>query len=138
MPQLAIVLRRNAGDVPEALRAAGSRGERHVATLVSLAAMGPATVGELGQRLGMTHAHASLVVGELAKAGLVERDHDPDDRRRIVVSVSERAGPALAEMRARGAAPLRRFLARLEEDEAHRFIDQLALLLSILRGDEQA
>jgi len=96
---------------------------------------GPATVSELGQRLDMTSAHASLVVGELARAGLVERNHDERDRRLIIVSLSDAAKPAVAEMRKRHAAPLLSFLGELEEDEADQFIENLGRLIAHIRGE---
>jgi DNA-binding MarR family transcriptional regulator len=83
----------------------------------------------------MTSAHASLVVGELARAGLVDRDHDERDRRLIIVSLSDAARPAVAQMQKRHAAPLLRFLGELEEDEADRFIDQLSRLIAHIRAD---
>jgi DNA-binding MarR family transcriptional regulator len=135
LPQLAIALRRNRGDVPEVLKAAGQKGERHVAMLISLALTGPGTVSELAERLDLSTAHASLVVGELARADLVRREHDPRDRRLIVVSLSETAKPAVAEMRRRRSGPLRAFLAELEPDDADAFIDHLARLVEILRDD---
>jgi DNA-binding MarR family transcriptional regulator len=135
MAQLALAMRRTRGEVPAELRAAGQHGERHVATLVSLAAAGPATVSELADRLHISRAHASLVVGELARAGLVEREHDHDDRRRIIVSLSDRARPAMAEMRRRNAAPLRRFLSELSDREADRFIANLEQLIAALRAE---
>lgn len=101
--------------------------------LVSLAVAGPATVSELAERMDMSLAHASLVVGELAGIGLVDREHDERDRRRIIVSLSDAARPAVAEMRKRHAAPLRRFLSELDDAEAARFIDQLTKLVAYLR-----
>jgi DNA-binding MarR family transcriptional regulator len=135
MPELAFALRRRRGELPAALQEAGRFGDRHISTLVSLAVAGPATVSELAERMDMSTAHASLVVGELAGAGLVDRDHDERDRRRIIVSLSEKAKPAVAEMRNRHAAPLLRFLANLDDDEADHFINQLATLVACLRGD---
>jgi DNA-binding MarR family transcriptional regulator len=85
--------------------------------------------------MDITTAHASLVVGELARAGLVERDHDERDRRLIVVSLSDAARSAVAEMRRRHAAPLVRFLGELDEDEAERFIDHLARLVDHIKTD---
>jgi len=101
--------------------------------LITLAIGGPLSVSELARRTEMTVAHASLVVGELAKAGLVERDHDERDRRRIIVSLSDTAGPAVAEMRGRYAEPVVRFLRQLDEDQAEAFISNLTLLLACLR-----
>jgi DNA-binding MarR family transcriptional regulator len=135
MPQLGFAMRSQRDNVPDVLRQAGRHGERHIAMLISLAIAGPATVSELAQRLDMTTAHASLVVGELAKAGLVEREHAEHDRRLIIVSLSETAKPAVAQMRDRNAEPLRRFLRELDEDEADRFITHLAKLVAYLRDD---
>ena len=135
MPQLVFAWRARRDDVPEVLKQAGRHGERHIAALISLAIAGPATVTQLAQRLEMTTAHASLVVGELAKAGLVDRDHAEHDRRLIIVSLSEIAKPAVAEMRNRNAAPLRRFLSELDENQAEQFIDHLSTLVRYLRDE---
>ena len=134
LPQLVLAYQRRAGDIPEALQRAGQLGQRHVGTLIMLAISGPLGVSELAERAGMTVAHASLVVGELAKAGLVEREHDERDRRRILVSLSEVAKPAVAEMRRRNAEPVIEFLRELEESQADAFIRQLSLLLTHLRA----
>jgi DNA-binding MarR family transcriptional regulator len=133
---LVFAFRRRRGEVPEVLKQAGRYGERHIAVLMSLAIRGPATVSELAERTDMSTAHASLVVGELARAGLVDRDHDDTDRRLIIVSLSDAAKPAVAELRNRNAAPLHRFLAELDDDEAERFIDQLASLVACLRDED--
>ena len=135
LPQLALAWRHRSGEIPPAFMQAGGYGERHIAMLISLAIEGPATVSELGQRLDMTSAHASLVVGELARAGLVERNHDERDRRLINVSLSDAAKPAVAEMRKRHAAPLLSFLGELEEDEADQFIENLGRLIAHIRGE---
>lgn len=135
VPQLALAWRRRSGEIPEALIEAGRHGERHIGMLISLAIEGPGTVSELAERMDMTSAHASLVVGELARSGLVEREHDERDRRLIIVSLSETAKPAVAEMRRRNAAPLLRFLGELDDDEADHFIDHLASLVAHVKGD---
>ena len=134
LPQLVLAYQRRAGDIPAALRDAGQLGQRHVGMLIMLAISGPLSVSELAQRAGMTVAHASLVVGELAKAGLVTRDHDERDRRRILVSLSEAARPAVAEMRRRNAEPVIAFLRDLDEAQAEEFIGSLSLLLAHLRA----
>lgn len=135
LPQLVLAYQHRSGELPGALRDAGRLGQRHVAMLVMLAISGPLSVSDLAQRTDMTVAHASLVVGELARAGLIERDHDPADRRRILVSLSGTAQPAVAEMRRRNAEPVLQFLSELGEDEADTFIAQLSRLLSLLRDD---
>jgi len=135
LPQLVLAFRRRSGEIPESLKQARRLGERHIQALISLAIMGPATVSELAERMEISTANASLVVGELARAGLVDRDHDERDRRRIIVSLSETAEPAVAEMRRRTATPLLRFLADLDEAEAETFANHLTTLLSHLRDE---
>lgn len=135
LPQFVLAYRQRGEGLPEALRDAGQLGPRHAGLLVTLAMGGPLSVSELAQRTGMTVAHGSLVVGELAKAGLVERGHDERDRRRIMVSLSETAKPAVAAMRSRHAEPVARFLRELDEDQAEAFIANLGRLLDHLRED---
>jgi DNA-binding MarR family transcriptional regulator len=131
--QLVFAFRRNRGEIPEVLRPAGKGGERHVGTLIALAIQGPATVSELARRMYMTPAHASLVVGELARAGLVDRVPDERDRRQVIVSVSEAAWPGIIEMRERNAGRLLRFLETMDGPEADRFISQLERLVECMR-----
>ncbi|MBV9095286.1 MAG: MarR family transcriptional regulator [Streptosporangiaceae bacterium] len=135
LPQLVLAYQRRAGDIPAGLRGAAQLGQRHVGLLITLAVSGPLSVSDLAQRADMTVAHASLVVGELAKAGLLDRDHDEQDRRRIIVSLSEAAKPAVAEMRRRNAEPVTRFLRQLDDEQAGEFISNLALLLACLRDE---
>ena len=77
---------------PEELQRAfdeGSLGERHFPPLIVLSLEGPMSVSELADRVGLTVATTSLLVGELNKAGLVDRREDERDRRRTIVSLTE-------------------------------------------------
>jgi DNA-binding MarR family transcriptional regulator len=133
LPQLVLAYQQRAGEIPAVLRDAGQLGQRHIGMLITLAINGPMSVSELARRTQMTVAHASLVVGELARGGLVDRDHDPADRRRIIVSLSDTARSAVAEMRDRNAKPVISFLGQLDQDQAEAFINNLELLLAHLR-----
>lgn len=133
LPQLVLAYQRRAGEIPAALHDAGQLGQRHVGMLITLAISGPLSVSELAERTQMTVAHASLVVGELARAGLVNRDHDERDRRRIIVSLSDRSRPAVAEMRERNSEPVVSFLRQLDDSQAEAFINNVTLLLAHLR-----
>jgi DNA-binding MarR family transcriptional regulator len=135
LPQLVLAYQQRAGEIPAVLRDAGQLGQRHIGMLITLAINGPMSVSELARRTQMTVAHASLVVGELARAGLVDRDHDPADRRRIIVSLSDTARSAVAEMRDRNAKPVISFLGQLDQDQAEAFINNLELLLAHLRDE---
>ena len=74
------------------------------------------TAGELSSRLDITTSRIAAVLGSLEKKGLLERENDAVDRRRVLVSLT-RAGEALCEKR-----------------KAH-FKSKIALLLSMLGDD---
>jgi DNA-binding MarR family transcriptional regulator len=102
--------------------------ERHGRLLMTLAVTGPLTVGELAARLALAPATTSLLVGELDRAGFVERHEDEDDRRRTIVSLPESMrGPAekLAQER---LGPLRRTLEQLSPTARRHFIEGLRIL----------
>lgn len=132
LPQLAIGIQRRRGTVPPELQEAGSLGPRHIAALVSLAVEGPASVSELAQRLNMTLTHASLVVRELHKAGVLTRRSDDADHRRIIVSVIPERRAQIQRTAASAAEPIRRFLAGLSENDAEQFVVHLSQLTQAL------
>lgn len=76
-------------EVQALYRDAGVRFEpRWYAVFVSLREEGPATVGELAQRIEVTHAAVSQVRTALQSAGLIETRPDPKDGRRHTLALS--------------------------------------------------
>jgi DNA-binding MarR family transcriptional regulator len=70
---------------------AGQRFEpRWYAAFAALRDEGPLTVGELSQRLGVSHAAVSQVRTALEAEGLIRGDGDPRDGRRHVLSLTTR------------------------------------------------
>ena len=116
---------------PEELQRAfdeGSLGERHFPPLIVLSLEGPMSVSELADRVGRTVATTSLLVGELSRAGLVERSEDEQDRRRTIVSLSEEIRK-LAEPRIQEhLAPFRRTLNRLSPAARAQFMEGMRVL----------
>ena len=47
---------------------------------------GPSTAGELAQRSSLTTGAITAVIDRLERAGFVQREADPDDRRRVIVT----------------------------------------------------
>lgn len=128
---------RRQGPPPRELRAAfraAGLGPRHVGVLAHLAAEGPMTVGELAERLRVSLAHASLMAGALTRAGLAERREDDRDRRRTIVTVSERYGEPIREWLRGRIEPLRDVLAELSADERDALVRAMRLLDERLSG----
>ena len=61
---------------------------------------GPVTIGDLAERLRIRHHSAVELVNRLCEAGLVTRDQDKDDQRRVLLRLTERADDCLAELSA--------------------------------------
>src|SRR5882757_8244832 len=116
---------------PEELQRAfdeGSLGERHFPPLIVLSLEGPLSVSELADRVGLTVATTSLLVGELSKAGLVDRSEDEQDRRRTIVSLTEEirkiAEPRIQEH----LQPFKRTLERLSPAARAHFMEGVRVL----------
>ena len=103
-------------------------GERHIAPLISLVIGGPASVGELAERIGLTPATTSLLVGELSRAGFVQRQEDEADRRRTIVSVDKSVEDAVRPSLGHTLEPLDRALARMSAAQRDHFMEGLRIL----------
>jgi DNA-binding MarR family transcriptional regulator len=84
-----------------------------------LLAHGPATPGELAERVGLTAGGAiTALIDRLERAGLVHRSRDAADRRRVVVTadaaaLAERVGPVYVQVGQRWAE----YLSTLDDEQ---------------------
>lgn len=86
-------------DVQALYRQAGVRFEpRWYAVFVSLRDDGAATVGELAQRLEITHAAVSQVRSALLGEGLIETRVDPGDGRRHVLTLTPKGAATALQL----------------------------------------
>jgi DNA-binding MarR family transcriptional regulator len=104
-------------------------GARHVSALLSIALRGPLTVTELARRHQVMVKTASLVAVELEQAGLIDRRHDPADRRRTILAIAREKEGVVAAGVKRRAAQLRRTLDSLTPVERRGLIKGLELLV---------
>ncbi|MGH7030664.1 MAG: MarR family winged helix-turn-helix transcriptional regulator [Stellaceae bacterium] len=58
------------------------------------------TIGDLAERLRIQHHSAVELVDRLVEAGLIVRTHDPQDRRRVLLELTESAEKHLAGLSA--------------------------------------
>ena len=57
--------------------------------LAAVDRLGPLTVGELAEAIGITQPGATRTVGQLVEAGVLESAPAPDDQRRRIVSLTK-------------------------------------------------
>ncbi len=110
-------------------------GPRHSRVLMVVAFHDELSVSEVAEHLDISLPAASLLVGELDRAGLLIRVEDSRDRRRTLVrvrSVYEPAALAWLEMR---IAPWRATLSRLSRRDRAGFVEGWRILYSELGAD---
>jgi DNA-binding MarR family transcriptional regulator len=86
------------------------------------------TVSELAAREGCALSTASLLVTQLAEAGLVERREDDTDRRCTLVSVAPAHRRESEQILEAMLAPMRRAIERLGPTKTRALIEGLALV----------
>jgi DNA-binding MarR family transcriptional regulator len=73
------------------------------------------TIQDLAERLCIQHHSAVELVDRLAEAGLVERRHDPDDRRRVLLDLTPAAEQRLESLSAIHLDELQRLRPALQD-----------------------
>jgi DNA-binding MarR family transcriptional regulator len=113
-------------------------GKRHGPALLAVAAAEPISVSDLARRLGLLLSSTSTIVGELSRAGLLERAEDEEDRRRTIVRVHADYRDAMEEWLAMALGPLRTTLERLSPAAREHFMEGWRILRheAALRGSE--
>lgn len=107
---------KRSGPPPPEVRAAAERfslGPRHFPALIALTLSGPLSVSDLARHLGHTLPTTSTIVGQLSRAGLVDRHEDEHDRRRTIVRVHPDHAERVADWAHQALAPVRATLERL-------------------------
>ena len=109
-------------------------GEMAVMRLLHSCAKQKMTAGELSSRLGMTTSRVAAVLGSLEKKGLLERENDEVDRRRVLVSLTQ-AGDALCEKRRQHFMKKISMLLSMLGDDAPEFVRLLGRVFEITSTD---
>ncbi|MFJ1458762.1 MarR family winged helix-turn-helix transcriptional regulator [Nocardia sp. N2S4-5] len=90
--RLTVAAQRNATDAVMMHQAVADRLGLHVTDLRCLNLLrlgGPATPGELAARTGLTTGAVTRMIDRLLRGGYVAREHDAQDRRRVIVTADE-------------------------------------------------
>lgn len=105
----------------------------HVQIMITLA-RGPQSIGALAEALGVSRPAVTQLVDRLVGFGLVERRHDPGDRRVVLVDFSATDREAARRIVAARRRPLERAVSRMQAGEAQVFLRGLKLLAEELHA----
>ncbi|MCT2586331.1 MarR family winged helix-turn-helix transcriptional regulator [Actinophytocola gossypii] len=97
-----------------------------------LARHGAMSAGALAKEVGLTPGAVTGMVDRLTRAGLVRRDVDPADRRRVLLTVADGAG-ASAEIFGSLATEMTAMISRYTTEEREVIADYLTRTVEILR-----
>jgi DNA-binding MarR family transcriptional regulator len=103
--------------------------------LLGAIARKPRTLGQVALIQGVTPATATTVVTTLESRGWVTRRHDPDDRRRVLVSLTEGGSEVLEASQRVAEAAMVDLLAPLSAEQLEQLIAGLDVLDSIGGGE---
>lgn len=76
------------------------------------------TMSDIAKKMGHSTAAATGLVDRLEKLGYVERTHAAEDRRKIMVRITQRGVELISKMRKEIASDLAGILADMDEDQA--------------------
>lgn len=99
------------------------------AVLARLSELGPLSQNHLGRATSMDAATIKGVVDRLSRLGLTETAPDPDDRRRLTVSLTAAGARLFADRLDTGLAVSAATLAPLTQNEQAQFIALLSRLV---------
>ena len=100
----------------------------HYRLLAALEEWGPASQAEVGRSTGIDRSDVTAVLTDLEARGLVVRSVDPANKRRKIVTITERGAARLLELDEVVDGVQREFLAPLTAAQRRQFLDLVALL----------
>ncbi len=92
----------------------------------------PCNLSKIMQVTGMTSAGASIFVDKMVKKGVFERQEDPNDRRNIIISFTERAGKKTEELDDRLNRYIFKFFDGCQEEELKNLEEASRLVCRVL------
>jgi DNA-binding MarR family transcriptional regulator len=104
-----------------------SAGDQRALTLIGRE--GPLSAGDLAEKTGLTPGAVTGMIDRLERAGLARREHDANDRRRVLVSATSGRPDVFGDL----AAAMNEMAARYDEKELALIADYLTRTIDVLR-----
>lgn len=91
-----------------------------------------ATMGALSEQMMMTRQQMTKIIDGLVERQLVERQTDPENRRQVLVTISDQGERYLDEMARRKADRMRRMLDAVEDADVDRLLEAIRTFKDVL------
>ncbi|MBP2643212.1 MAG: transcriptional regulator, MarR family [Firmicutes bacterium] len=104
-------------------------------TIVEIGRAGTMSVNLLTEHLGVDKSTVSKSVDKLVNNGILVRDTDPEDRRSVILSLSNKGQTVFEEIEKRTVAYFEEVIAALPNDKCEQVIESLQYLVQALKGN---
>jgi DNA-binding MarR family transcriptional regulator len=104
--------------------------------IMMLRAQKRASISELASLLGVSSPSVSAMVDRLVERGLLRREPDPADRRRVVVSIAPSVQQDVCELEDAMLGSFVDIVEKVGMDTARRWCEVLAEVRSVLENEE--
>ncbi|HXB95671.1 MAG TPA: MarR family transcriptional regulator [Puia sp.] len=96
--------------------------------------MGPSTAGALGKATGLTTGAITSLIDRLERSGFVKRTADPNDRRKVIVTLIPERKAVITAHYAKLAAAVQELLSTYNKKELDRMITHTRALAAVFDG----
>lgn len=93
--------------------------------------MGPSTAGDLAKATGLTTGAITAMIDRLERAGMVAREKDPNDRRKVIVKHIMRKNNPAATYYGAMANDVLSYLSGLKDQDLKHLLDHTQTLIAI-------
>lgn len=103
-------------------------------TIVEIGRAGTMSVNLLAEILGVDKSTVSRSVDKLVNNGVLMRDTDQEDRRSVILSLSDKGQSVFEEVEKRMTIYFEEVVAAIPDDKREQIIDSLHYLVQALKG----
>jgi DNA-binding MarR family transcriptional regulator len=93
-----------------------------------------ASLSDLAEHLGVSRATASAITERLVQRSLVDRRERPEERRHVVLKLTQAGSEYLQQIRKTTRAQIATIFANLSETQLQRVVEGLAILRDVIEG----
>jgi MarR family transcriptional regulator, organic hydroperoxide resistance regulator len=113
-----------------------SQGEKRILGYLTFFKDGGASSGELSEKLFLSTPRVASALNSLSKKGFIERNKDEDDKRIVIVTITESGRSFMMEEHEEALSMLEKTLEKLGEKDALEFVRILKRITEIAWEDE--
>ncbi|MEH7251509.1 MarR family winged helix-turn-helix transcriptional regulator [Neobacillus niacini] len=113
-----------------------SQGERRILGYLTFFKTGGASSGELSEKLFLSTPRVASALKSLSKKGFIERNRDENDKRIVIVTITEAGKSFMLEEHEKAISMLEKTLEKLGEKDAQEFVRILNRIIENTTEDE--